>query len=56
MDMVELVNTIAVIVSAIITWIGQFLAVITDNALLLMFVVLSVTGIAVGFIRRLMRL
>lgn len=56
MDMSELLATIGQIVAYIVSWIGDFATVITDTPIILLFVVLAVAGVAVGFLRRLMRL
>lgn len=42
------------IVTSSVTWIGDFVGVITDNPLLLMFVIISFVGLGVGLLRRLM--
>ena len=55
-DMSELLATIGQIVAYIVSWIGVFAGVITDTPIILLFVVLAVAGVAVGFLRRLMRL
>ena len=55
-DMSELLSTIAQIVAYIVSWIGDFANVITSTPIILLFVVLAVAGVAVGFLRRLMRL
>lgn len=55
-DMSTLLTTIAEIVTYIVSWIGEFAAAITNTPIILLFVVLAVAGVAVGFLRRLMRL
>lgn len=47
---------IGTLVDGFIDWMGDFVGFITDNPLVLMFVVLGVCGIAIGFIRRLINL
>jgi len=44
------------LVTAAITWIGDFVNCITSNPLLLMFVVLGFVGLAIGLIRRIISL
>nr|CRY94831.1 hypothetical protein [uncultured prokaryote] len=44
------------LVTAAITWIGKYVTVITENPLLLAFVVVSFVGLGVGLIRRLIRI
>ena len=55
-DMSTLLATIGQIVAYIVSWIGDFANVITSTPIILLFVVLAVAGVAVGFLRRLMRL
>lgn len=56
LDMSTLLATIGQIVAYIVGWIGDFANVITSTPIILLFVVLAVAGVAVGFLRRLMRL
>lgn len=44
------------LVNEAITWVGKFIEVITSNPLLLMFVIMSVVGLGVGLLSRLIRL
>ncbi len=39
-----------------VTWIGDYITVVTNNPLLLTFAVLSLVGLGVGLISRLMHL
>lgn len=43
------------VVGNCITWVGDWLGCITSNPLLLMFMLLPLVGIGVGFIKRLIR-
>lgn len=52
-------TTISTILSAIgtfftsfITWVGQVLTFITENPILLIFVILAIAGIVIGMVRR----
>lgn len=56
MDMATIMTNVGVIVEAAIGWINQFVTVITANPLLLAFVVVAFVGLAVGLIKRLIRL
>lgn len=44
------------LVNEAIVWVGKFIEVITSNPLLLMFVIMSVVGLGVGLLARLIRL
>ena len=44
------------LVTNAITWVTAFVGAITDNPLILMFVLVSFVGLGVGLIRRLIRL
>lgn len=52
----NIIEVISSIVTAAITWIGDFVGVIVENPLLLFFVVFAMVGTGVGLIRRLIRL
>lgn len=56
MDMATLLSNVTTFVTEAIKWIGQFVAVITDNPLLLAFVIVAFVGLGVGLIKRLIRL
>lgn len=56
MTMETLMTSVGTIVTQSITWIGDFVGVITDQPLLLAFVVVSFVGLGVGLIKRLIRL
>lgn len=52
-------TTITTILTAIgtfftqfLTWVGQVITFITDNPLLLIFVILAIAGIVIGMVRR----
>lgn len=49
-------TSVGTIVTQAITWIGDFVGVVTDNPLLLAFVIVSFVGLGVGLIRRLIHL
>lgn len=51
-----IINVVDSLVTAAIGWIGQFVTVIVENPLLLMFVVTAFVGLGVGLIKRIIRL
>ena len=51
-----ILDSVSDIVTAAITWIGDFVGVITANPLILMFVIVAFVGLGVGLIKRLIRL
>lgn len=54
------VSTVLTAVTAIVTeainWISSYVGAIMDNPLILVFVVMSIVGLGVGLIRRMVRL
>lgn len=56
MTMEALMSAVGTLVTNSITWIGEFVTVITSNPLLLAFVITSFVGLGVGLINRLIRL
>lgn len=54
--MATITTAITEIVTAAITWITSYIGVVMSTPLLLFFVVMSVVGLGVGLIRRLIRL
>lgn len=54
--MASIVADVGSIVTAAQGWIGSFVGAITANPLIEMFVITGFVGLAVGLIRRLMRL
>lgn len=50
-----LTNVTSVVTEAV-SWIGSYVGAITSNPLILTFVILSIAGMGVGLIRRLIRL
>lgn len=50
--MAAILGTVTDIVTAAIGWIGQYVTLITNNPLLLMFVVVGFIGLGIGLIRR----
>lgn len=51
-----IIGDIGKIVTGSVTWIGSFVGAITDNPLILMFVIVGFVGLGVGLIKRLTRL
>lgn len=49
-------SNVTSVVTAAASWIETYVGVIMDNPLLLTFVVLSIAGMGVGLIRRMIRL
>lgn len=49
-------SNVTSVVTAAASWIQTYVGVIMDNPLLLTFVVLSIAGMGVGLIRRMIRL
>ena len=54
--METLMTSVGTIVTQSISWIGDYVGVITEQPLLLAFVVVSFVGLGVGLIKRLIRL
>lgn len=54
--MADIITNVTALVTAAITWVTSFVTAITDNPLILMFVIISFVGLGVGLIRRLIRL
>ena len=51
-----IIGDIGKIVTAGVSWLGSFVGAITDNPLILMFVIMGFVGLGVGLIKRLIRL
>lgn len=51
-----IVNNVGSLVTAAVSWVGSFVGAITDNPLILMFVIVGFVGLGVGLIKRLTRL
>lgn len=51
-----LLSSVSDIVTSGITWVGSFVGAITGNPLILMFVLVSMVGLGIGLIKRLIRL
>lgn len=49
--MAELVTTLTSFVTSFIAWIGEFLAMVQEQPLLLVFVILAILGIVVRTVR-----
>lgn len=56
MTMDTLMTSVGTIVTNAISWIGDYVGVITEQPLLLAFVIVSFVGLGVGLINRLIRL
>lgn len=54
--MQSILDSVGLIVTESIGWIGDYVGVITSQPLLLMFTVVSFVGLGVGLIKRLIRL
>lgn len=54
--MSTLVGDVGTIVTAAVGWIGEYVGAITENPLILMFVLVAFVGLGVGLINRLIRL
>ena len=54
--MTTITSNVTSIVTAAASWIETYVGVIMDNPLILTFVVLSIAGMGVGLIRRMIRL
>lgn len=51
-----IINDIGSLVTGAVSWVGSFVGAITDNPLILMFVIVGFVGLGVGLIKRLIRL
>lgn len=56
MSVSQIVTNVTTIVNESVKWIGTFVGAITDNPLILTFVLLLIVGMGVGLIRRLVRI
>lgn len=56
MTMETLLSTITQILTSIISWTGSVITMITSNPLILLFVIMGVALIAIGVVKRLLRL
>lgn len=56
LTLADILGFVTDLVSAAVGWVSQYIQVITDNPLLLMFVIMSVVGLGVGLLARLIRL
>lgn len=56
MTMAELLSTITTILTSIISWTQSVITMITSNPLILLFVIMGVALIAIGVVKRLLRL
>lgn len=55
MSVSAIVGNVTTIVNEAVGWIGSYVGAITDNPLILTFVLLLIVGMGVGLIRRLVR-
>lgn len=55
-SLAAIIQDIGSLVTGAVTWVGSFVDVITDNPLILMFVIVGFVGLGVGLIKRLIRL
>lgn len=55
MSVSQLVTNVTIIVNEAVKWIASYVGAITDNPLILTFVLLLIVGMGVGLIRRLVR-
>ena len=51
-----IISDIGSIVTGAVSWVGSFVGAITDNPLILMFVIIGFVGLGVGLIKRLIRM
>ena len=55
-SLAAIINNVGSLVTAAVSWVGSFVGAITDNPLILMFVIVGFVGLGVGLIKRLIRL
>lgn len=56
MDLAGILSAITTILASIVQWVTSVISMITSNPLILLFVVLAVALVAIGVVRRLIRL
>lgn len=56
MTLAQILEAITSIFTSIVSWVGSVITMITSNPLILLFVVMGVALIAIGVVRRLLRL
>lgn len=56
MTMATLLTTITSILTSIVSWVTSVVSMITSNPLILLFVIIGVALIAIGVVKRLIRL
>lgn len=54
--MAAILTNITSLVTAAVGWIGQFITVITANPFLMLFIIMSVVGLGIGLLSRLLHL
>lgn len=55
-SLASIIGDIGKIVTGSVSWVGSFVGAITDNPLILMFVIMGFVGLGVGLIKRLTRM
>lgn len=55
MTMESILTSITAIVTAAVGWIGQFVTMITDNPIVLVFCLIPMVGLGIGLLSRLFR-
>lgn len=55
-SMSAILADVSAIVTAGVTWMGQFVTFITDNPIVLIFVIVPFVGLGIGLIKRLLSL
>ena len=55
-SLAAIISDIGSIVTGAVSWVGSFVGAITDNPLILMFVIVGFVGLGAGLIKRLIRL
>lgn len=56
MTMQTILSDVSLIVTSAISWVTEYVTVITDNPLILMFVIVAFVGLGVGLISRMLHL
>lgn len=54
--MADILTAVTTLVTSAVSWVTLYIGVLTDNPLLLMFVLISMVGLGVGLLRRLIRI
>lgn len=56
MTMTQILSAVTEILSSIVSWVGSVINMITSNPLILLFVIMGVALIAIGVVKRLLKL